>query len=165
MSVLGELQPNKVFKYFEEICSIPHGSRNLQQISDYLVDFAKAHELKYRQDEDLNVIIWKDGSKGYEASEPVILQGHMDMVAVKEADCDKDMEKEGLDLEINGDYISAKGTSLGGDDGIAVAYTLAVLDDEERHTHQSKQSLQLTKKSVCLEQQLLMFQILRDVYL
>ena len=70
MSVLGELQPNKVFKYFEEICSIPHGSRNLQQISDYLVDFAKAHELKYRQDEDLNVIIWKDGSKGYEASEP-----------------------------------------------------------------------------------------------
>ena len=52
MSVLGELQPNKVFKYFEEICSIPHGSRNLQQISDYLVDFAKAHELKYRQDED-----------------------------------------------------------------------------------------------------------------
>ena len=131
MSVLGELQPNKVFKYFEEICSIPHGSRNLQQISDYLVDFAKAHELKYRQDEDLNVIIWKDGSKGYEASEPVILQGHMDMVAVKEADCDKNMEKEGLDLEINGDYISAKGTSLGGDDGIAVAYTLAVLDDEE----------------------------------
>ena len=131
MSVLGELQPNKVFKYFEEICSIPHGSRNLQQISDYLVDFAKAHELKYRQDEDLNVIIWKDGSKGYEASEPVILQGHMDMVAVKEADCDKDMEKEGLDLEINEDYISAKGTSLGGDDGIAVAYTLAVLDDEE----------------------------------
>lgn len=94
MSVLGELQPNKVFKYFEEICSIPHGSRNLQQISDYLVDFAKAHELKYRQDEDLNVIIWKGGSKGYEASEPVILQGHMDMVAVKEADCDKDMEKK-----------------------------------------------------------------------
>ena len=131
MSVLGELQPNKVFQYFEEICAIPHGSRNLQQISDYLVDFAKAHGLKYRQDEDLNVIIWKDGSKGYEDSDPVILQGHMDMVAVKESDCDKDMEKEGLDLEIDGDYILAKGTSLGGDDGIAVAYTLAVLDDEE----------------------------------
>ncbi len=108
MSVLGELQPNKVFKYFEEICSIPHGSRNLQQISDYLVDFAKAHELKYRQDEDLNVIIWKDGSKGYEASEPVILQGHMDMVAVKEADCDKDMEKEGLDGHGLSDLINKK---------------------------------------------------------
>lgn len=131
MSVLGELQPKKVFQYFEEICEIPHGSRNLKKISDYLVDFAKAHGLKYRQDEDLNVIIWKDGSKGYEDSDPVILQGHMDMVAVKESDCDKDMEKEGLDLEIDGDYILAKGTSLGGDDGIAVAYTLAVLDDEE----------------------------------
>ena len=131
MAVLSELEPNKVFKYFEEICSIPHGSNNVKQISDYLVDFAKAHNLKYRQDDDLNVIIWKDGSKGYEDSEPVILQGHMDMVAVQEADCDKDMEKEGLDLEINGDFISAKGTSLGGDDGIAVAYTLAVLDDEE----------------------------------
>ena len=83
MSVLGELQPNKVFKYFEEICSIPHGSRNLQQISDYLVDFAKAHELKYRQDEDLNVIIWKDATPGYEQAPTVILQGHMDMVAVK----------------------------------------------------------------------------------
>ena len=131
MSVLGELKPKKVFQYFEEICAIPHGSRNLKQISDYLVDFAKAHGLKYRQDKDFNVIIWKDGSKGYEDSEPVILQGHMDMVAVKEADCDKDMEKDGLDLEIDGDYILAKGTSLGGDDGIAVAYTLAVLDDEE----------------------------------
>ena len=84
MAVLSELEPNKVFKYFEEICSIPHGSNNLKQISDYLVDFAKAHNLKYRQDDDLNVIIWKDGSKGYEDSEPVILQGHMDMVAVQE---------------------------------------------------------------------------------
>lgn len=130
MPVLGELKPKKVFQYFEEICAIPHGSRNLQQISDYLVDFAKAHGLKYRQDKDFNVIIWKDGSKGYEGSDPVILQGHMDMVAVKESGCDKDMEKEGLDLEIDGDHILAKGTSLGGDDGIAVAYTLAVLDDE-----------------------------------
>ena len=131
MAVLSELEPNKVFKYFEEICSIPHGSNNVKQISDYLVDFAKAHNLKYRQDDDLNVIIWKDGSKGYEDSEPVILQGHMDMVAVQEADCKKDMEKEGLDLEINGDYISAKGTSLGGDDGIAVAYALAILESDE----------------------------------
>ena len=131
MAVLSQLEPRQVFRYFEEICAIPHGSRNLQQISDYLVDFAKAHGLKYRQDKDLNVIIWKEGSKGYETCEPVILQGHMDMVAVKESDCDKDMEKEGLDLEINGDYIFAKGTSLGGDDGIAVAYALAILDDEE----------------------------------
>ncbi len=131
MGVLSALEPAKVFQFFEEICSIPHGSGNVEQISNYLVDFAKERGLKYRQDEKYNVVIWKDGSKGYEDSEPVILQGHMDMVAVKTADCPKDMEKDGLDLEVNGDLISAKGTSLGGDDGIAVAYSLAILDDPD----------------------------------
>ena len=131
MGVLSALEPAKVFQFFEEICSIPHGSRNVEQISNYLVDFARKRGLKYRQDEKYNVVIWKDGSKGYEDSEPVILQGHMDMVAVKTADCPKDMEKDGLDLEVNGDLISAKGTSLGGDDGIAVAYSLAILDDTD----------------------------------
>ena len=131
MGVLSALEPAKVFQYFEEICSIPHGSRNVEQISNYLVNFAKERGLKCRQDEKFNVVIWKDGSKGYENAEPVILQGHMDMVAVKTADCLKDMEKDGLDLEINGDLISAKGTSLGGDDGIAVAYSLAILDDPD----------------------------------
>ena len=86
MSVLGELQPNKVFKYFEEICSIPHGSRNLQQISDYLVDFAKEHGLRYIQDGANNVILFGNGTCGMEAHAPVILQGHMDMV------CEKDMD-------------------------------------------------------------------------
>lgn len=131
MGVLTSLEPAKVFQFFEEICSIPHGSKNVEQISNYLVNFAKERGLKYRQDEEYNVIIWKNGSKGYEEAEPVILQGHMDMVAVKTPDCPKDMEKDGLDLEINGDLISAKGTSLGGDDGIAVAYTLAILDDPD----------------------------------
>lgn len=130
MGVLSNLEPVKVFKFFEEICSIPHGSGNVKKISDYLVDFAKERNLKYRQDEKYNVIIWKDGSKGYENSEPVILQGHIDMVAVKTDDCEKDLEKEGLDLEINGDLISAKGTSLGGDNGVAVAYSMAILDDD-----------------------------------
>lgn len=127
MSKLSNLEPKEVFYYFEEITKIPHGSRNVEAISNYLVTFAKEHGLKFRQDEAYNVIIWKDGSAGYEASEPVIIQGHMDMVAVKEAGCQKDMEKEGLDLVIDGDYLSADGTSLGGDDGIAVAYALAVL--------------------------------------
>ena len=130
MGVLSTLEPVKVFQFFEDICSIPHGSGNVKQISDYLVNFAKKRELKYRQDEKYNVIIWKDGSAGYENSEPVILQGHMDMVTVKVAGCEKDMEKEGLDLEIHGDFITAKDTSLGGDNGIAVAYSLAILDDE-----------------------------------
>lgn len=130
MGVLSKLEPANVFKFFEEICSIPHGSGNIKQISDYLVDFAKKRDLKYRQDKMNNVIIWKDGSTGYENSEPVIFQGHIDMVAVKVDGCGKNMEKEGLDLEIDGDFISAKDTSLGGDDGIAVAYSLAVLDDD-----------------------------------
>ena len=131
MGVLSDLKPKKVFHYFEEICSIPHGSGNIEQISDYLVKFAKERSLRFRQDEKGNVIIWKDGSKGYEQSAPVILQGHMDMVAVKEEGCNKNLDTEGLDLEINGDMISATGTSLGGDDGIAVAFSLALLDDDE----------------------------------
>ncbi|MCD8018338.1 MAG: aminoacyl-histidine dipeptidase [Clostridiales bacterium] len=131
MRVLSGLEPEKVFYYFEEICSIPHGSGNVEQISNYLVDFARKRKLRYRQDEMFNVIIWKDGSAGYEDSEPLIIEGHMDMVAVKTANCAKDMEKEGLDLEVHGDMVSATGTSLGGDDGIAVAYGLAILDDDE----------------------------------
>lgn len=131
MRVLEGKKPEKVFEFFEDIAGIPHGSGNVEQISNYLVDFAKKRGLKYRQDDSLNVIIWKDGTEGYEDSDTVIIQGHMDMVAVKTADSNKDMEKEGLDLEVNGDYLSAKNTSLGGDDGIAVAYALAVLDSDD----------------------------------
>ena len=131
MRVLEGKKPEKVFEFFEDIAGIPHGSGNVEQISNYLVDFAKKRGLKYRQDDSLNVIIWKDGTKGYEDSDTVIIQGHMDMVAVKTPSSNKDMEKEGLDLEVNGDYLSAKNTSLGGDDGIAVAYALAVLDSDD----------------------------------
>lgn len=130
MGVLSSLEPNKVFQYFEEICKIPHGSGNCKQISDYLVNFAKEHQLQWQQDALYNVIMVKEASVGYEEEEPVIIQGHMDMVAVKEPECDIDMAKEGLRLAIDGDYIYAQGTSLGGDDGIAVAYALAILDDD-----------------------------------
>ena len=131
MGVLAEHEPKEVLRFFEEICQIPHGSQNVGMISDYLVKFAKDRGLKYRQDEMKNVIIWKGGTKGYEQSAPVIIQGHMDMVAVKEDDCEKDLATEGLDLTIlDGDLISAVGTSLGGDDGIAVAYALALLDSD-----------------------------------
>ena len=131
MSVLTDYEPKEVLTFFEDICSIPHGSENIDQISNYLVAFAKKRDLKYRQDRAGNVIIWKQGSAGYEDSAPVIIQGHMDMVAVKEEHCQKDLLTEGLDLEIlDGEWISAKGTSLGGDDGIAVAYALALLDSD-----------------------------------
>lgn len=134
MRILENLEPQNVFYYFEEICKIPHGSGNTGQISDYLKAFADEHGLYCRQDELNNIIMIKEASKGYEDHEPVLLQGHMDMVAVKDADCTLDMTKDGLQLEILGDRLSAKGTSLGGDDGIAVAFGLALLAGEEyRH--------------------------------
>lgn len=129
MGILEKLEPYAVFHYFEEICGIPHGSGNTKQISDYLVAFAKEHKLSYRQDENNNVIIKKPGTKGYEGAKPVIIQGHMDMVCAKEADCDIDFSKDGLRLCQDGEYIYAKGTTLGADDGIAVAFALAILSD------------------------------------
>ena len=126
---LQGLEPESVFRYFEEICAIPHGSRNTKAISDYLVSFAKAHGLRYRQDESNNVVIFAPGTCGLEDHESVILQGHMDMVCEKDAGCPLDMTVDGLDVTHDGCCIFAKGTTLGGDDGIAVAYALAILDD------------------------------------
>ena len=126
---LQGLEPESVFRYFEEICAIPHGSRNTKAISDYLVSFAKAHGLRYRQDESNNVVIFAPGTCGLEDHESVILQGHMDMVCEKDVGCPLDMAVDGLDVTHDGCCIFAKGTTLGGDDGIAVAYALAILDD------------------------------------
>lgn len=130
MGVLSGLEPSSVFTYFEKICSIPHGSGKVEQISDYLVSFARERGLFCIQDELKNVIIVKEATPGYENEPAVILQGHMDMVAVKKPDCDIDMKTEGLRLAVDGDKIYAKDTSLGGDDGIAVAYSLALLDSD-----------------------------------
>lgn len=126
---LAGLNPASVFSYFEEICSIPHGSRNTKAISDYLVSFAKARGLRYVQDEVNNVIIFQDGTCGYEDHDPVILQGHMDMVCEKDASCPLDMAVDGLDIDHNNRFVFANGTTLGADNGIAVAYALALLDD------------------------------------
>ena len=128
---LENLQPREVFTRFEELCNIPHGSGNLQQISDHIVSFARERGLEVTQDSELNVIIKAPGTAGYEDKEPVILQGHMDMVAVKNDDCDIDMKTEGLRVTTDGEYVWAEGTSLGGDDGIAVAYCLALLDSKD----------------------------------
>ena len=125
------LQPAKVFHYFGEIASIPHGSRNTKAISDYLVSFAVEHGLEHYQDESNNVVIIQEASEDYENAEPVIIQGHMDMVCEKESDRVIDFEKEGLDLYVEGDFLKARGTTLGGDDGIAVAYALAIMDSPE----------------------------------
>ncbi len=130
MSVLGHLQPQDVLHYFEELCAIPHGSGNTKAISDYCVAFAKARGLKVRQDALNNVIIWKEAAAGYENAPGVIIQGHLDMVCAKALDCPVDMEKEGLRLRTDDQWIWAEGTSLGGDDGIAVAMGLALLADD-----------------------------------
>ena len=130
MGVLSNLEPQNVFHFFEEITKIPHGSGNVGQISDYLVKFARDRGLYCIQDELKNIIIIKEAVPGYEDEPIVILQGHMDMVAVKKPDCDIDMAKEGLRIAVRGDEIYAEGTSLGGDDGIAVAYALALLDSD-----------------------------------
>lgn len=128
--MLEKYQPQKVFHYFEQICRIPHPSYHCEAISNYLMDFAKAHGLEAYQDQFYNVIIIKEATAGKEELEPIMIQGHMDMVTVKDDGIRIDMQKEGLQLAIDGDYIYAKGTSLGGDDGIAIAYGLALLDDD-----------------------------------
>ena len=123
-------EPKAVFRFFREISEIPRPSGSEEKISNYLVDFAHRRGLEVYQDELFNVIMIKEASAGYEAEPPIILQGHMDMVCEKTADCTKDMQKEGLDLMLEGDWLSADGTTLGGDDGIAVAMALALLDDD-----------------------------------
>lgn len=129
--VLAGIEPAPVFHFFEEICKIPHGSGNEEKLSDYLKMFAEARGLFCIQDEWKNIIIIKEAFPGYEAEETMILQGHMDMVAVKEESCDMDMRTDALRLMRDGDFISANKTSLGGDDGIAAAYLLALLDAKE----------------------------------
>ncbi len=129
--MIENLQPKEVFYYFEQITQIPHGSGDEKRISDYLVNFAKENSLEYIQDESLNVIIRKKGTKGYENSPSIIIQGHMDMVCEKNNDKIHDFKKDSLSLIVDGDYIRADRTTLGADDGIAVAFSLALLASKD----------------------------------
>lgn len=130
MNILNELKPKAVFKYFEEICAIPHGSQNQEQISEYCASFAKKNNLKYIKDNANNVIIFKDGTKGYENADPIILQGHIDMVCQKDEDSTINFETDGLEIYIDGDFIKANGTTLGADNGIAVAMIMTILESD-----------------------------------
>lgn len=131
MAVLENLEPKNVFKFFEDMTKIPHGSGNEKAISDFLVNFAKERNLEVIQDSELNVIIKKAATSGYENLSPVIIQGHMDMVCEKNKDVNHDFEKDALELRIVDDYIYAKGTTLGADNGIAIAFGLALLDSSD----------------------------------
>lgn len=127
---LADLQPASVFAIFENLCAIPHGSGNTKAISDYIVSFAKENDIRYIQDNLNNVLLFAPGTPGYEDHAPVILQGHMDMVCEKDEDCTIDMQTQGLDIGHDDEWIFANGTTLGGDNGIAVAYALAILADK-----------------------------------
>lgn len=131
MAVLDNIQPKEVFRFFEEMCQIPHGTYDTKRISDYCVEFAKARGLEYTQDAANNVIIRKGGTAGYENSEPVILQGHLDMVCEKRPNSDHDFSKDPLKLIVEDGFVKTEDTTLGGDDGIAVAMAMAVLDSKD----------------------------------
>lgn len=131
MSVLQSYEPQKVMYYFEELTRIPRGSGNERAVSDYLKKFAEDRNLFVVQDEVMNIIIKKPGTAGYENSIPVIIQGHMDMVDEKNNDTIHDFSKDPLKLRIEGEHLYATGTTLGADNGIAVAYALAILDSED----------------------------------
>ena len=130
MRITDTLEPKSVFSYFADLCAIPHGSGNTKAISDYCVRFAESHGFEVHQDALNNVIIVCPATPGCESAEPVIIQGHLDMVTEKTADCPLDMTRDGLDLALDGDYLYARGTTLGGDDGIAIAMALAAMDDK-----------------------------------
>ena len=127
---LAGLEPQLVFDYFEELCAIPHGSHNTKAISDYLVRFADQQGIRCIQDESNNILLFAPGTCGMEDHKPVVLQGHMDMVCEKDAACPLNMDTDGLDLAHDDSCIFARGTTLGGDDGIAVAYAMALIADK-----------------------------------
>lgn len=135
MNVLAHLAPTKVFHFFEAISAIPRGSGNEQGMVDYLVAFAKERGLSYTTDAHLNVIIEKPATPGYEGKQPFIIQSHTDMVNEKNEGVEHDFETEGLKLYIDGDFVTAQGTTLGADNGIAVAMTLALMDGDYQHPH------------------------------
>ncbi len=131
MAVLEHLEPKKVFQFFEELCQIPHGTFDMERISNHCAAFGKERGLETIQDEVGNVVIKKPGTEGYENSEPVILQGHMDMVCEKKPGTEHDFKKDPLKLRIVDGNVMATDTTLGADNGVAVAMAMALLDSDD----------------------------------
>ncbi|WP_068267970.1 aminoacyl-histidine dipeptidase [Caviibacter abscessus] len=128
---LEKLYPERVFHYFREISKIPRGSGNEKEISDYLVKFAKDHNLYVYQDEKYNILIRKEATKGYKKYKPIALQGHMDMVCEKNKDVEFDFEKDEIKILVKDGFLVADGTTLGADNGICVAMVLSILESNE----------------------------------
>ena len=131
MDVLHSLEPRRMFEIFERICAIPHGSGNMKGIADFVERFAEERRLEHHRDEANNVIIISEATPGRMAEPALILQGHLDMVCAKDDDVEFDFGTQALHLKIEDGMVGAEGTSLGADDGIAVAMMLALLDDKE----------------------------------
>lgn len=129
MDCINTLKPERVFHYFKEMSRIPRGSGDVVKIADFCEAFAKEKGLSYVRDDADNVVIYKPASVGYENSDIVILQGHLDMVCQKTEESQKDFSKDGIDLIVDGNFLKAEGTTLGGDNGIAVAMVMAILED------------------------------------
>ena len=127
-NVLGQLKPELLWKHFEALTQIPRPSRKEQLAAKYVVDFAKKNKLKFLVDKFGNVVISKPATPGYENLAPIVLQGHLDMVAEKNADVKHNFDKDPLQIFVDGDWVKAKGTTLGSDNGIGVAAALAVLE-------------------------------------
>ena len=149
--ILSDYSPNNLYRYFEDICAIPHGSGNEKAIADYLCEFAKNNNLEYYRDEIHNVLIKKKASKGYENKPAILLQGHTDMVCEKNNDVVHDFEKDPLKIYEKDGWLYADGTTLGGDDGIAVVMMMAVLADKNAN-HPLNAFSPYRKKQVWREQ-------------
>ena len=147
--MLEQIDYKTIFHYFEEISKVPRGSYHNEKISDYLVQFAKERGIAYRQEECGNVIFRKPASADCRSGKTVMMQGHMDMVCVCEDDS-HDFETEGLNLQIHGDWLEAEKTTLGGDDGIALAYILAVFADDTL-THPALEAVITVDEEVGME--------------
>jgi len=127
MGILSQLEPSQVWQYFEDICQVPRPSKQEDKIIAFLLDFAKKHNLEAKRDEIGNVLITKPATSGFENRKTVVLQSHMDMVCEKNKDVDFDFTKDAIQPEIKGEWVTAKGTTLGADDGIGVAASMALL--------------------------------------
>lgn len=128
---ITDLEPKAVWKYFEELTKIPRPSKKEQKVAAYLIDFAKKHGLEYKQDEVGNVLITRKASKGFENRKTVCLQSHMDMVCEKNKDKKFDFDKDPIQTYVDGEWLTADGTTLGADDGIGMAASLAVLASDK----------------------------------
>ncbi len=131
MKEITELEPKALWRQFAKICSIPHPSKHEEKLAAYIVEFAESHGLAFRQDEAGNIVIRKPATPGYEGHPTVILQAHMDMVPQANSDLKFDFETDPIRPYVDGEWVTADGTTLGADDGMGVSAMLAILESKE----------------------------------